>query len=210
MSYLITITIIVLLILLIDSSVFHEKKSCSNLDGNCYKIVKQFKNSKNAADELAKINIFNAKLINYMRNKYLRNGNSNPWNEQMAAITKQLINNYNPNVLKENNPNSVNNTSYVLEKGVSVAFCLREKNSGNNEIENDKTLEFVNLHEISHLAMSFHDPNHGPEFWKVFKLIQNAAFEAGLYKPVNYTKTPITYCGVNVNYNPFFDDNLVV
>lgn len=191
---------------------FNESTVCSNLDGSCYKIVSSFDSDTHlkAANKLATINKFNSRFITYLRNNYLWVPTTGARNDEIRSIAKNLIKNYNPNVLKENNPGSIKNTSYVLEKGVSVAFCLREKKSGDDNFEDEEILQFVNLHEISHLAMRYHDPDHSQDFWKTFKLVQELAVEAGLYKPVDYRNKPANYCGVNVDYNPIYDDGLVL
>jgi hypothetical protein len=211
-----TLIIVLLVILLYKTGylVFNETTACSNLDGSCYKIISSFDPSTHvkAANELARINSFNANLITYLRNNYLWNPNKqtseSPRDADMKVITENLIRNYNPNVLKENNPTSTANTSYVLEKGASIAFCLREKNSGDNKFEDDSMINFVNLHEVSHLAMKYHDPSHSKEFWKTFRLVAEAAVEAGIYHPINYKSNPSNYCGVPVDYNPIYDDSL--
>lgn len=196
---------IILLIMLILILYFNqkEKKMCSNNDGQCYKIVTSFDNQIDALNELSRINSFNAHFIKYLRNKYLWSSSTD---KTMKDITQNLINNYNPDVLKENNPHDTNNTSYVLAKGRSIAFCLREKDTGQNLIEDENMLNFVNIHEISHLAMSYHDPEHGTEFWSTFRLLLKEAALAGLYKPIDWSKYPKNYCGMKVNYNPFFDN----
>lgn len=201
MSVVIVLIILVLLYIYGKS----EKTLCSNNDGQCYKISTAFDDKTEAMNELSRINQFNAKFIKYLRNKYLWSPNSN---QEMRKITQNLINNYNPDVLKENNPTSTTNTSYVLAKGKSIAFCLREKETGRHQIEDSKMIDFVNIHEISHLAMSFHDPSHGTEFWKTFKLLLNEANIAGLYDPINWNNSPKNYCGLLVDYNPLFDEQL--
>ena len=207
--YIIIIILSILLIYELSGLSLNTITECSNNDGNCYKISADFssKTYQQAANELARINEYNANFITYLRNKYLWVNNSN---EKMKAITLKLIENYNPDVLRENNPNNINNTSYVLEKGKVVAFCLREKESGNDNFEDPEMLIFVNLHEISHLAMSFHDPQHGDEFWETFKLIINEAIAAGMYEPKNWANNPKKYCGLRVDYNPYYDDNIIV
>lgn len=202
-----TIIIIITLIILINHIVGDSEKTlCSNNDGQCYKISTSFENQTDAVHELSRINRFNAQFIKYLRNKYIWTEHKNQ--NKMKSIAQNLINNYNPDVLKENNPVSTTNTSYVLSKGKSIAFCLREKDTGEHLIEDKQMLDFVNIHEISHLAMSFHDPNHGDEFWITFKLLLNEAIEAGLYSPINWQHTPKKYCGLLVDYNPLFDENV--
>ncbi len=210
--------IIVLFIILLREwgyFTFDESVVCSNLDGSCYKIISSFDPDShlNAANKLAFINQFNSRFITYLRNHYLWNQSKIPAqnnrDDEIRSIAENLIKHYNPNVIKENNPNSTKNTSYVLEKGTSVAFCLREKKSGSNNFEDEEILKFVNLHEISHLAMNYHDPDHSPDFWRTFKLVEELAVEAGLYKPIDYRNSPTSYCGVHVDYNPYYDDGLV-
>lgn len=203
----ICIILLIYLLIKIFDPFSNEKIHCSNNDGNCYKVSTDFAphTFQKAADELSRINNFNAKFITYLRNKYLWTETNNP---EMKAITMQLIDNYNPDVLKENNPSSNINTSYVLEKGRSIAFCLREKESGKHNFENRDMLDFVNLHEISHLAMSYHDPKHSEEFWRTFKLLSKEATESGLYKPIDWSNNPKNYCGLEVDYNPYYDNSI--
>ena len=206
----IIVLIIIILMLCVTSGVFEQEQTvCSNNDGNCYKISTRYNTStySQASDELARINTFNAKFITYLRNKYIY---GTIINTEMQAITTQLIANYNPDALKENDPVDEHNTSYVLDKGTTVAFCLREKDSGDNNFENHEMLNFVNIHEISHLAMSYHDPTHGDEFWKTFKILLNEAIEAGLYKPIDWNNNPKNYCGMKVDYNPYYDNSIVL
>jgi hypothetical protein len=103
-SLIVTIIILTLYLLVEIYEIFSKETTyCSNNDGNCYKISTNFKPStyQKAADELARINSFNAQFITYLRNKYLWTANTN---REMKLITKHLIDNYNPDVLKENNP----------------------------------------------------------------------------------------------------------
>lgn len=207
MDYTITVLIITFLIVLyLINFKNSEHTVCSNNDGQCYKISTAFVDQEDALNELSRINNFNAKFIKYLRNKYIWTSNQN--NNIMRAITINLINNYNPDVLKENNPSTTKNTSYVLDKGKSIAFCLREKETGYNKIEDTEMLNFVNIHEISHLAMSYHDPEHGTEFWQTFKLLLEEANAAGLYNPIDWNRSPKNYCGLLVNYNPIFDEKI--
>jgi hypothetical protein len=206
MDYTLSILLVAIIIVIYVTEFRNpERTLCSNNDGQCYKISTSFDDQHEAVDELSRINQFNAKFIKYLRNKYL-------WietpNQTMREITTNLIANYNPDVLKENNPSDTTNTSYVLDKGRTIAFCLREKDSGNHQMEDEQMLNFVNIHEISHLAMSHHDPDHGPEFWITFKLLLGEATNAGLYKPIDWGQTPKKYCGLTVNYNPFYDENV--
>lgn len=205
----IALIVVIIILLIYRYDIFRSEKTlCSNNNGQCYKISTKFDDQHSAVGELSRINNFNAAFIQYLRDKYVWKGPNYLDNIKMHKITMQLINNYNPDVLRENNPIDTNNTSYVLEKGRSIAFCLREKESGEHKIEDQNMLLFVNLHEISHLAMSFHDPSHSKEFWTTFKLLLEEAIASGLYKPIDWGKTPRQYCGLKVDYNPLYDNQI--
>ena len=63
---------------------------------------------------------------------------------------------------------------------------------------------FVNLHELTHIASTKNDPGHKIDFWKNFKIILQEAKEIGVYKPINYKKTPVNYSGMNIFNNPYY------
>ncbi len=122
---------------------------------------------------------------------------------------KRLLDGYNPDVIQENNPKGIVNTSYVYNKGEEVAFCLREKKTGQNRIHENHILEFVVLHEISHIAdLDMSESSHKNEFWQIFKFMLMNAKEAGLHNPTDYTRSPTNYCGLEIEYSPYYDNNL--
>lgn len=207
--YIVIIVIIICLIYLFwyRNSVEAYK---SNIDNNTYKIVDGYSEieKQQAADMIAKINIFIISTMKYLRNKYIYNdggySDNNLSKEQKKNIVVKLLTRYDPNRLRENNPISTKNTSYVLNKGVEVAFCIREKISGNNNFHDFNVLQFVTLHEMSHIGMNGY--GHNKHFWKVFKFLTEEAKEAGLYEPMDYSKKSVNYCGLTVTLNPYFYD----
>ena len=203
---------------LINIETFNQQMitKCSNIDNNCYKIQQKYNKETHggAADLLAIINKKNEKLIEYLKNKYIVNGaytkigmTEEQFNKR-KKMTHNLIKRYNYSALREHNPNGIENTSYVWKKGQEIGYCLRERNTGNNNFHNIDILFFVNLHEISHLAATEYDPGHKIKFWKYFKIILQEAEQAGLYNPINYYNIPDEYCGLDIKYNPLFDNNL--
>jgi hypothetical protein len=178
-----------------------KKKVCNNIDGRCYPVVTKFENTMDGSEMLAYLNDFSIKLMRHMRRKYL-------WEKRGSVhhrnMTKMLLDNYNPDNIVENNPTDKTLTSYVEDKGKVFAVCLREKESGTNIIHDKNILEFVVLHEMSHLASEAigHDDM---EFWINFKILIQNAEELGIHTPVNYAKTPVTYCSLHVDYNPYYD-----
>lgn len=204
---------VVLLLTLITYCVFNKrvsaflgnKRECNPLDGRCYKIVGNYDKDSHiaASKKLAELNRIAIELIRYMRKKYLWEPNRDSYGKQ---LTLNLMENYNPDSVIENAPPDTVNTSYVEDKGIVFAMCLRERKSGKFKIHSDNILVFVLLHELTHLASK--EFGHGDVFWHDFSIIIQNAAEAGLYTPVDYSKNPINYCGLDVNYNPYYDKNI--
>jgi hypothetical protein len=46
---------------------------------------------------------------------------------------------------------------------------------------------------------------HKQEFWQNFKFVLENAKESGIYKPVDYKKSPEQYCGMTITDNPYYD-----
>jgi predicted metal-dependent hydrolase len=90
-------------------------------------------------------------------------------------------------------------TSYSENKGDRIVVCLRQKTQGYPLVE-ENTVMFVVLHEISHL-MTF-SIGHTPEFWANFRRLLNDAIGVGIYQNVNYSHTPVPYCGIQITDNP--------
>jgi len=179
------------------------RKICNDLDGRCYQTVNKFKNQKKASELLAELNKFNITFLKHLRNKYIWNYHPN---KHARDIVEFLISNYNPDGIIENAPVNDVNTSYVDNKGVVFAICLREKLTGNNHFHDLHDLEFVVLHELSHMATISY--GHDKEFWTHFKFLLTEAKEAGLHMPKNYKHDPINYCSLRVDYSPYFDNEL--
>lgn len=188
----------------------------SNIDNKAYGVL-TFYNIKggtlqDAADKLAEINQFLLNVIKYMNDKYIINGHIDEeykTNPKMIEDRRKFVmrlRNYDPDSLFENSPSDDSDTSYVLNKGDSMNLCLRESKSGEDRIHQMNLLQYVALHELTHIGSAKY--GHGLLFWKDFKYIIKNAKEAGLYEPINYKKYPDEYCSIDVVYNPYFDDKL--
>lgn len=120
-------------------------------------------------------------------------------------VTRAILGNYNPDKLAEiTASNAFGYTSYTVDRGRSMRFCLRNKTTmGVHEIDE---LTFVAYHELAHIGDW--DSDHNLPFWQVFKYLLQCAVRAGIYTPTDYSKRPMTYCGMDVEYNPYFDTAL--
>ena len=126
------------------------------------------------------------KLKNYLYS----NINNYP---DFTAYINQLNNNLNENktIIYETEPNS-DLTSYSVNKGEEISFCLRSKK--NDSIHDLNLLIYVALHEMAHIACP--EIGHGPLFKKIFKFLTETAMEIGIYTKQDYKNEPIEYCGM--------------
>jgi len=172
----------------------------SDLDDNSYRVISAFTNMNIASNKLSRLNTFNESLISFLDHKC----DSGQCNIQQRSIRDNLITRYTSESLIENDPSGTKNTSYTQFKGKILAVCLREKDSGENRFENDESLKFVDMHELGHISSNSY--GHNGEFWSNFEALLHIAEEADLYNPVDYSKYPLRYCGVDVNTNPYYWD----
>lgn len=192
------VTLICLLLVLIDYklSTFGMFTVRSNVDNRPYSVVQSMRNHNDASDMLSKLNYMNISVIKYMKKKY----QYTPY----EIYVDRLAEKYNPDVLGEHIPLTKDNTSYVMNKGERIRFCLRP-NTNRSSLHDINILTFVSLHEISHIMNE--TMGHDNDFWGIFKFLLINAVELGVYTPIDYAKHPVLYCNIQVNYNPLYDDS---
>jgi hypothetical protein len=178
-----------------------RKKICNGEDHRCYNVVGKYDDPSEASRLLAHLNKFSIELMRVLRNKYINE-------PAVGPKIKFLLSNYNPDNIIENAPSGTTYTSYVDNKGEVFAICLREKESGKNKFHKLTDLEFVVMHEMAHLMTVEYD--HSIRFWQNFKFLMIEANAGGLHTPKNYAKEPFIYCGLKVDYSPYYDDRLHV
>ena len=83
-----------------------------------------------------------------------------------------------------------------------MAFCVTKTKLGDQLID-ENTLMFVAIHEMSHIATK--SVGHTKEFWGNFKFLLQNAVKMGIYKPKNYKKKNMLYCGMKITDNPYYD-----
>ena len=83
-------------------------------------------------------------------------------------------------------------TSYSVNKGEELVFCLRSKED--NSLHDINLMMYVALHEISHIACP--EIGHTPLFKKIFAFFTEKANELNLYNIIDYAEEPKEYCGM--------------
>jgi predicted metal-dependent hydrolase len=186
----ILISIIVIIIYLF---LFHNKKNVVLIEGrdkNKY-LVYNDENKNNSALLLGDVvnNMFKLKDYLYANiEKY----------PEFKEYIKQLHTNLNKDrsLIYENDPNS-NLTSFSVNKGEELAFCLKSKKTG--KIHDINLIMYVALHEMAHIACP--EIGHGTLFKKIFKFLTETAIEIKIYKLDNYESKPVEYCGMMLSSN---------
>ena len=172
-----------------DSDLFHLKCIISNVDGNTY-CVRERSKLELAADKLAKVNQNMKSLVEHCKNNF-----------DSEERIKRLTEGFNTKKITETLPTS-EFTAYSENKGEKIAFCLDTEKNNKGRLIDLNTLTFVAIHELSHVASK--SVGHTPEFWANFKFLLQEAEKINIYKPVDYSKNPKKYCGMEINDNPYF------
>ena len=159
----------------------------SSVDNKKY-LVRNLPDKKKAANILANTRQKLVTLCDILEKKYRKN----------KSIIR-LIQNLGPDNLTESDGGS-KYTSYAVNKGEKIVFCLRSRNS-KEELVDENLLMFVALHELAHVMTK--SIGHTEEFWNNFKFLLKHAIENNLYKKHNFRKKPEKYCGTTITDSPY-------
>tara|TARA_Y100000996_G_scaffold323036_1_gene259091 strand:+ start:1490 stop:2068 length:579 start_codon:yes stop_codon:yes gene_type:complete len=177
-----------LVIIVVFKNIFQPKNITRKVskNDNIEYLVRDLENSQDAAEKLSSINTKLKKLIDSL-DKDERDG------------IDRLKERYNPYRLTETEENS-KYTSYSLNKGEKIALCIRKKGD-NLTFENENTVIFVAIHELSHIMTE--SVGHEKEFWDNMAFLLEKAHELDIYEPVDYNENNIDYCGMEITTTPY-------
>jgi hypothetical protein len=177
----------VIVYLLYDTYVLGAREYVtSGIDGRRY-LVRSLPDKQQAADLLAKVNERLETLIKHMQKSAPND-----------SRTIRLVGNFDPNKICEGN-DSNEYTSYSVNKGEQIVFCIRQKDTTNTLIDVN-LLAFVGIHELGHLASA--TVGHNDEFWENFRWLLAEAIQIGVYIEQDYKAKPVEYCGTKVTSSP--------
>ena len=188
MKQLTVLMIIVLFIFLISNFVrksIYLTKVVSSVDGRAY-LVRKLPDKQEAADRLATLAQNLKRVIQQCAAK-----------PRDAEAVKRLESNFDSDTIIEHMPGNTY-VSHSVNKGQELSICVRDK--GSNAFIDPNTVMFVALHELAHV-MSV-STGHTPEFWANMKYLLECGSEIGVYQPVDYSKTPAMFCGMEINSTP--------
>tara|TARA_Y100000589_G_C27176853_1_gene639112 strand:- start:1730 stop:2320 length:591 start_codon:yes stop_codon:yes gene_type:complete len=134
----------------------------------------------------------------YLLRDYLVENVNNPLFSEFKQYILLLEKNFNrkKTVIYENHLNS-NLTSYNVNKGEELVFCLRCKKTKN--LHHINLLVYVAVHEMAHSGCP--EIGHTPLFNKIFNFFLREAVNIKIYKYENYATNPVWYCGMKLNTN---------
>jgi len=144
------------------------------------------KNKRKAADILAEI----IKRMFILRHTLIKEKDNYPEYKQYIELLEENLTEDRTKIY-ENDPNS-DLTSFSVNKGEELAFCLKSKRTG--EMHEINLLIYVALHEMAHIACP--EIGHGDLFKKIFKFLTLKAMEIGVYQKMDYNQSPVEYCGM--------------
>ncbi len=180
---------IIILLILAKATVKEVVYVRSDIDGRKY-MVRDLEDKQKAANMLARLRLNINKLTKYMSE------NKDEYPDFAEYITR-LENRIYHVVINETGENSTY-TSYTVNKGEQIVFCLRSKRIL-HKIHDINLIMYVLLHEIAHVACP--ETGHTPLFKRIFEFFAKIAVEIGLYKKINFEVDPKEYCGIVISHS---------
>jgi hypothetical protein len=187
--FIIIVSIFFLIMFALNGEIIDKdvKKVKSSLDDKVY-IVRDLPNSQDAANKLAELKQKILKFVSHMKTNY-----------SDEPGVKRMLNNLQINSLIECDPHH-KYKSYSVNKGEELAICLRHLKEG-YPFNDDNSIMFTTGHELGHVMNK--TVGHDESFWKYMKFNLEEMEKIGLYQPIDYSKSPIEYCGMTINHTPY-------
>ena len=163
-------------------------------DGHNY-LVRNLPDKEEAALLLSKIRNNLLKIVEKLDNEIK---GKHSYDKNRVESIKRLKKNYRPNNITESSPGN-KYTSYSINKGDKIVFCLRAKD-GSNKLVDINTMMFVAIHELAHLMTK--SIGHTTEFWDNMRFLLKVGIEIGVYKKQDFNNNPVDYCGTKITDTP--------
>lgn len=185
--------ILILLIMLIIIYKLKYKPPIINVEAfnNQSYLVNDLSDSKSAANLLAKIMLIMDKLVTTIILDYeaglLKTKLDTIFIEYIRTIKKKL-----PHVKISETPTDSQYTSYSVNKGEELVFCIRDKKYF--KLHDINELLYVAIHEIAHIGCP--EIGHTELFQKINLYLLEKAVCYKLYKYIDYSRHHKDYCGM--------------
>jgi hypothetical protein len=164
----------------------------SSIDNQTYN-VRDMPDKQQAADMMAKIRLKMKKLKIHLEASF-------PDKPQVLLLKKNF--DAEAHRLGEATPDD-EFTSYSVNKGESVHFCLRQREGENESLVQENIITFVAIHEMGHIITK--TIGHGPDFWNNFGWLLQESERIGIYTHQNFAAHPVSYCGMKITDEPTYN-----
>jgi len=181
--------LIITLIILIYIFLFYNNNKLVYIENNDFGTRFLVQNNEDKFKSSKILSKLTEKLY-ILRNYLVKNINDFPEYKQYITLLKTGFNN-NRTTIHEGLPDS-NLTSYSVNKGEELVFCLKSKKTGKYHKMN--LLMYVAIHELAHIACP--EIGHGSLFINIFKFLAEQAIKLKIYKYKDYYANPEEYCGM--------------
>jgi hypothetical protein len=157
----------------------------SDIDKKSY-LVRNVIDKQKVSNLLARINQNIDTIVQFLVD------NKHKYNKYKKYI-EQLEYRINGVIINESSASS-SYTSYSVNKGEQLVFCVRSKTT--NEIHSLNLMMYVALHELSHIACP--EYGHTKLFKKIFKFITQIGINIGIYEKIDFNNNSAEYCGIYI------------
>lgn len=190
-----SIIIILLLTLIIIYKIKYRSKyiTIEAFNNNNY-LVNDLPDAKEAANTLANIMITLDKLVSNIIFDFDNNINQRSEEDYIYINNIRTIKRKLPFVKISENPTDSNYTSYSINKGEELVFCIRDKKK--YKIHDINELLYVAIHEIAHIGCP--EIGHTELFRKINVYLLSKAVCYNLYKYIDYYNDNRNYCGMTL------------
>jgi hypothetical protein len=199
-NLIVTLVLVFVIYIYLENRTYDVTYVKSAIDNNEY-LVRNLGDKQKAADLLAKVKSKLTALTQYLLTlnddklkKYSKKASLDEMKDNISRLNKR----FQPDNISESTPHE-KYTSYSVNKGEKIVFCLRTKNKKETLI-NENIIMFVALHELSHVMTK--SVGHTTEFWNNFQFLLKIAVKLQLYNNTNYNDTPVDYCGTQITDTP--------
>ena len=161
-------------------------------------LVRNLPDKEEAALLLSKIRSNCSKIVESLFIEM--NNKKTKFDEETRKGIKRLKKNFKPNNISESSPGNAY-TSYSINKGEKIIFCLRQKGGiDSNKLVDINTMMFVAIHELGHLMTK--SIGHTTEFWDNMRFLLKEGIKIGVYEKQNFNDNPVDYCGTKITDTP--------
>ena len=162
----------------------NEVRYVESFNKNKY-LVRNLPDKQDASNMIEEIRLRLKKLVDYLKiidDKFM--------NKYKKTIIKKF-----PYIIYRESSSRNKYTSYSVNKGEQIVFCLRSKKD--NSLHDINEIMYVAIHELAHVGCP--EIGHTPLFIKINKKLLKYSVKLGIYKYINYNIKPKKYCGIVID-----------